>query len=243
MSSPNPSFRSGRESAHPSIFVFRLLITKTSGRKPVTDRYLSKGEKIVYTEMADKKPLIILTGGISRRMNRVFKGSLEIDGLSFIELLLRNLSPLFRETLLVGSQKELERYQGDRRVRIAADRYTGIGPFAGILTAFEITEAEEIFLCPCDSPFVSARIAHELFAARSGFNADITIPLSDNRFYPLIGIYHRKVIPHIRLLVERDRNAIRFLFRKCPTLMVHFKDPAPFLNVNTWDEYERLLGK
>lgn len=193
------------------------------------------------TQGAGRIPLIILTGGISRRMNHVFKGALEIDGLSFVERLIKNLSPIFEETVLAGSQKELEQYENDPRLTVAPDRYLGIGPFAGILTAFETTGAEELFLCPCDSPFVTVEIVRELLAVRWGFNADITIPISGNRFYPLIGLYHRRVVPRIHELVEGGRNAIRFLFRTCPTLMVHFKDPTPFLNINTWEDYERLL--
>jgi len=174
-------------------------------------------------------------------MNYVFKGSLKIEGISFLELLVKNLSPLFGETILVGSQQELESFQSDRQLALAPDRYSGIGPFAGILTAFELTGTDEIFVCPCDSPFLSAAAVRELEEARGGFDVEIAIPISENRFYPLIGFYNRSVVPHIHHLIEQGQNAIRFLFRQCPTLMVHFRDPAPFLNINTWREYETLL--
>jgi molybdopterin-guanine dinucleotide biosynthesis protein A len=186
--------------------------------------------------------LVILTGGYSKRMRYVFKGNLQIEGETFINRLLKNLAPCFRRSFLIGSPSELTRYRRCDNLIISEDHYAGIGPLAGIMTAFELTDSEYVFLSPCDTPFMTRKVIDELYRVVTEYRSEITIPVSNDRFYPLIGFYKRTVYSHIKTLIERDRYAIRFLFRLCQTAIVHFSNASPFENINTWEDYERITG-
>jgi molybdopterin-guanine dinucleotide biosynthesis protein A len=186
--------------------------------------------------------LVILTGGYSKRMGYVFKGNLQIEGETFINRLLKNLAPCFRRSFLIGSPAELTRYRRCDNLIISEDHYTGIGPLAGIMTAFELTDSEYVFLAPCDTPFMTRKVIDELYRVVTEFRSDITIPLSNDRFYPLTGFYKRTVYSHIKTLIESERYAIRFLFRLCPTAIVHFSYASPFENINSWEDYKKISG-
>lgn len=174
-------------------------------------------------------------------MDQVFKGDLMIGGHTFIELLLEGLSAPFFHTCLVGNQPSLQEYQQGSTVSIHRDLYTGIGPLAGVVTAFQAVTTDYVFFCPCDTPFLSLAVVDRLFEERQRYGNEITVPMANDHYYPLIGFYRRTVGEHAQKMVEAKRLAIRNLFRECSTLLVYFKEQRPFQNINTWEEYRTCL--
>ncbi len=121
-----------------------------------------------------KRSAIILAGGFSNRFGQD-KGLLRLGDKPLVLHVLDSISPIVDEILIVvNSTDQEENYTClDSPAEIVVDRYKMQSPVVGTLTGFESVRGEYSLLLPCDSPFISAKVAEFLLESCIGNDAAI----------------------------------------------------------------------
>lgn len=175
---------------------------------------------------------IILIGGKSKRFGRdKVLASLGLRPL--VEHVLDVINPLFPEILLVGHKRE-----GIENFPIIEDLKAGCGPLGGIMTALSSARSDFCFVFAADMPRLSRDlISHMITRAE---DHDIVLPVWSQGREPLHAVYHRRILPVIGSLLERNDLRIFSLIGQVDTLVIpedeirQFADPAEiFSNINT----------
>jgi len=183
--------------------------------------------------MSRDATLIILAGGASRRMGRP-KHLLETAGGTLLEHIVKRLSPLFVESLLVG--RNLGRMAG--RVRLVEDLRPERSPLVGIYSGLRAATTETCFVIGCDMPFVMPELVRELLE-RSGVG-DVVVPTVGGFYEPLLAIYRRSCVPAIERMLDEGRFKVTSFYPEVAVQelsedAVRRIDPdlASFTNLNT----------
>lgn len=145
-----------------------------------------------------------------------------------------------------------------------ADAIPGMGPLGGLLSALEYAKDDGHFsdawriVLSCDTPFVGAPLLRDLLSAAEEDPAqvDAAVPRgADGRLHPLCAVYHRRLAPLLREMLETYRTRSigeAGATRKAPSMhqflegvrlaKVAVSDERMFRNLNTMQEYLAALG-
>jgi molybdenum cofactor guanylyltransferase len=188
--------------------------------------------------------LIILTGGKSSRMG-TNKALLPIEGKTNIEHTIETLGPLFAHTLLVTNAPDMYSWLN---VPLTTDRYPGLGPLAGIHAGLLASPCDKNLVVACDMPFVSVSLASYLVNLEE--NVDAIVPSWESQLQPLFAVYRRNCLSTMeKCLIEGKLRIVNFLnqlsvrFVETEELKLVIQNEEPFTNMNTPEEYERVLAK
>ncbi|WP_162551153.1 molybdenum cofactor guanylyltransferase [Paenibacillus tepidiphilus] len=150
---------------------------------------------------------VILAGGASRRMG-TDKALLEAGGRPLLAVCVSVLSRVAGPVVIACGPEVREGYRFLGLPQVP-DRYPGLGPLAGLQAALTAApaSAEWIAVLACDLPLVPEELLHcmlELARGRAGLQA--VVPAGeDGRVQPLIGLYHRSVLPGLTAALESGR--------------------------------------
>jgi molybdopterin-guanine dinucleotide biosynthesis protein MobB len=147
-------------------------------------------EKIKKTKLYG----LILTGGMSSRMNRE-KCLLSYHGVSQVDYC-HDLLSRSCEKVFVSSRREQASKGFNSDIPRILDRFLDMGPLGGILTAmFEYPRAAWLVL-GCDMPFVDNEVLSKLIQERNPLKM-ATAFVHDEKHYPepLCTIYEPKILP------------------------------------------------
>lgn len=226
---------------------FTLLIATHTGsdRELQIDRQweLKGGTLFPKSNVADSPKGVILAGGRSRRMGQD-KGLLEWRGRSLLELSLTPLRSVAQNPFLIANDA---RYQ-EFGLPIVSDHWPDAGPLGGILTALMATDAERVFVLPCDMPFMEKAVLEEL-ELRSG--PGITVAYTARERHPLIGIYPKSFLEEGKELLEAGVRSVQEALDLLETNSVKWVDLShhqdggkdPFANMNRPEDLEKALEK
>jgi len=178
---------------------------------------------------------IILAGGMSRRLRRR-KATLELDGISLIEMVRRKIAVICDDIAVVSS----EPIEGvDATVRIVSDVYPGCGPLGGIHAGLEHAAGTHAFVVACDMPFLSIPLLRYM-ARQASCGYDVVVPRVGEFIEPLHAVYSRTLRDRAEQLITAGRKEVRALFdgaciHEIDTATVSRLDPAglAFFNLNT----------
>jgi molybdenum cofactor guanylyltransferase len=184
----------------------------------------------------------ILAGGQSRRFGSP-KAFAKRDGLYFFQYSVNAIRPFVKDLYIVSHPTIVSRFQQltDEKVVVDEEAYRGQGPLAGIYTVMKRTDAEWVFVLPCDMPYIrTSTVAKMMEYADEQF--DIIVSAHFGCIQPLVGIYHQRTMKQIeRLLVARD-NRMMSLLDICHVRYVNeqdfSEDEIVFRNINNRQEYD-----
>lgn len=194
---------------------------------------------------ADKNKHIsaaILAGGKSSRIGSD-KAFLKFDDSTFLEHIVKILSVIFNEVIIISDHYERYEYLN---IPIYPDIYKESGPLAGIHSAFINTNSELVFITTCDNPFIAPETIRHL--ANINSSDDAIVYSSDDNIQPLFGVYKRNCLPMlIEQLETKHLSAIEFL-KKVKTKFINpinlpFDAENIFFNVNTLKDYKIAIEK
>lgn len=121
---------------------------------------------------------------------------------------------------------------------LVEDLWPSCGPLGGIYSCLRVSETEWNVFLPCDTPFVPPELIEELLLLRDG--VDLVIPrLPDGKKEPLIGLYHKNLIPLIGSLILRKQLRMTDLLIVSRHRFLGVDDrfmklyPKAFVNFNT----------
>jgi len=178
---------------------------------------------------------LVLAGGESRRMGRD-KALLVRDGhsqLAHIAALLESIT----ERVYVSSRQEQQDDPERSRFENIVDRYEGIGPIAGILSAMDTHPNADWLVVACDLPNIDeptlsfliekAKQKQPFTAFKSNY---------DGLPEPLCALYRCGSDAIIRRFVEDGIVCPRKILMRSDTLLLEQPNPVALDNINTPDD-------
>jgi len=192
---------------------------------------------------------IILAGGPSKRFGRD-KGLVRLKGKVLVRYLLEKVARIVDEkVIVVGSNAQKNTFSPlfEHVADVIVDKYDGHSPLIGALTGFETVQGDYSLLLPCDTPFLSGKIATLLLDVCMGRSA--TIPRWPNGWIePLQAAYNTKsaIVATKKALDQGKRDMLSMInylhgVRYISTLVLQELDPEllTFFNINTFGDLEK----
>jgi molybdenum cofactor guanylyltransferase len=190
--------------------------------------------------MRSRCSLVILAGGLSRRMGRD-KATLPAGDGTLIEHLARRLASVVDETIVAGGASPP--IQG---IRYVPDHQPGLGPLAGMLAGLRVASAPHVWVVGCDLPDVEPALG-ALLRALAG-DSEAVVPRPDKEPEGVCALYARALAPRIEALLEEGERSIKSLLDRSAVRYVSSDelravDPElrSFRNINTPADYEAWL--
>lgn len=165
-----------------------------------------------------------------------------------IERMLRLVGgPVEYRLVVAAADQDLPLLPAD--VMVARDVRSGRGPLEGLLAGLEwgAPLADQFFVCGCDTPFVRPELIEWMFHRMSP-DDDAVVPQEDDRLHPLLAVYHRRVLPTIKRLLESNELRLTGLLEQIATRVVGVDalrsvddELVSFRNLNSPDDYVKAL--
>jgi molybdenum cofactor guanylyltransferase len=187
----------------------------------------------------------VLAGGESRRFGSP-KAFAKREGTYFFQIVVEALRPSVQDIYIVSHPSLVSRFQQmtAEKVMIDEEAYRGQGPLAGIYTVMKQTDAEWVFVLPCDMPYIRpGTVAKMMEYVDDQF--DIIVSAHFGRIQPLVGIYHRRTVKHMEQLLNNKNNRMMSLLELCRVRYVNeqdfLEDEIVFRNINNRQEYDNFM--
>ena len=179
----------------------------------------------------------LLAGGKSQRM-QVDKATLILKGESLFSRGVRTLKTVCSDILIAGKRDDL----ASLTIPSYADSFPG-SSLGGLHTAIHHAANDWVCVLPCDLPFPSPRLLKKLLQHREGHDAVIPRTLLGSE--PLIGCYHKRVLPIIEQQITAGEMRLTSLLERLNVYYVAPEDLPPgwkraLYNLNSPDDLQRL---
>ncbi|MFP7232192.1 molybdenum cofactor guanylyltransferase [Bacillus subtilis] len=187
---------------------------------------------------------LLLAGGASRRFGEP-KAFVNWRGRMFYEWAKMALG---EHAVIISRPEFIDRFQenGETEVYPDVEPFQGMGPLAGIYTAFKKTDGDLYTVLSCDTPLIQRRTMLELKRLMTD-GTDAVVPVSDGREQPLIAIYHKRIMPILYDQLSEKRLRISDLLGRISVRYIQAEEiganPAEFININTRDDFNCLEEK
>lgn len=189
------------------------------------------------TEQPNPTYGLVLAGGESRRMGRD-KALLAREGRSQLEYMVELLATVTDRVFVSARRSQRDDAERNRFPQIV-DRYDGIGPVAGILSALEEHPGVNWLVVACDLPNVDAATLEYLLQNHSEANQFTAFRSSyDGLPEPLCAIYPAGSDAAIRSFVDGGVVCPRKILIRSDTALLEQPNPHALDNVNTPEDLE-----
>jgi molybdopterin-guanine dinucleotide biosynthesis protein A len=189
------------------------------------------------TEQPNPTYGLVLAGGESRRMGRD-KALLAREGRSQLEYMVELLATVTDRVFVSARRSQRDDVERGRFPQIV-DRYDGIGPVAGILSALEEHPGVDWLVVACDLPNVDAVTLEYLLQNHSEANQFTAFRSSyDGLPEPLCAIYPAGSDAAIRSFVDGGVVCPRKILIRSYTTLLEQPNPHALDNVNTPEDLE-----
>ncbi len=200
-----------------------------------------------------KRSAVILAGGFSKRFGQD-KGLVQLLGKPLILHVLDTISGVVDETVVVvSSEGQIDPIECllQGKANIVVDKGRTQSPLIGASTGFGNAKGKYSLLLPCDTPFVSSRIASLLLDLC--INKSAVIPRWPNGYIePLQAVYHTKsALTATKTALKEKKLDLRSMIahlksiRYVSTLVLEQIDSEllTFFNINTLEDLRKAEYK
>lgn len=181
---------------------------------------------------------IVLNGGGSTRMGRD-KSQLIVGGKCSMDRVTAVLSEVSSTVVINQTEQDHPDYQ------TIPDMHKDAGPLAGLFAVMKAKKESWFLLSACDTPFVTVEL-YSYISTYMDEETDAIIPVYEDRFHPLTGAYHRRILPKLEKYLEDGGRSVRGFFSEISTKKVdHYPGidedllSQHFFNMNRPKDYER----
>jgi molybdopterin-guanine dinucleotide biosynthesis protein A len=191
---------------------------------------------------ADTVHGLVLTGGRSRRMG-LDKALLQRDGDTQLARAVQVLQGELDKVFVSVREDQAGESQRARFPQIV-DRYDGMGPVAGILSALEFDRNAAWLVVACDLPNLDTATVRYLLDHRSGSNPVTAFrSSSDGMPEPLCAVYEPASLTAIKAFVDEGLHCPRKMLIRSDTHLLEQPNPHALDNVNTPEDLQRAAGR
>ncbi|MFT4754107.1 MAG: molybdopterin-guanine dinucleotide biosynthesis protein A [Salibacteraceae bacterium] len=185
-----------------------------------------------YSVLNKELTVIILAGGQSARMG-TDKGLLSVQGVSFIQKLVKKANSFCGQTLISVGKHNQEAY-ANLNVDLVVDENAKMGPIGGIVSALKRVKTPWFMLISVDSPWVSEVAMSALWQAKKGF--DGVLLASPYNVHPLVGVYHRKTFLIWETALKEGNLRVMSVIAKLNVNTVS----QDVVNINTREDFKAM---
>lgn len=177
---------------------------------------------------------VVLAGGLARRMGGDDKGLVSLAGKPMAAHVVDAIRPAVN-SVVINANRNHEQYAA-LGVDVVADRHADHpGPLAGLAAGIEALDTPLVFMCPCDSPFISASLI-QLLVDGIG-DADIAAPHDGERLQPVFALVRSRCAESLnRYLAAGERKIDRWYESEHFVSVDAHSERAAFRNINTPEE-------
>ncbi len=182
---------------------------------------------------------IVLIGGKSTRFGKD-KVVASVGNKLLIQHVIEVIEPLFDEVILIGHKRE-----DLNTFTIVEDLRPGCGPLGGIYTALSAARTPHSFVFAADMPYLHERFISYMISCAA--DHDVIIPVWSKGREPLHAIYHKRVLPVVKSLLDADMFKVYNLLSQVDTLTIpeetirQFGRPEEiFANINTLHDIQNM---
>ncbi len=191
----------------------------------------------------EKLTAFVLAGGRSSRMGSD-KAFLKVGGQTLLDRTLGVADKVAAKTVIVGPRERYSAYG-----ETVEDVYSDCGPMSGIHAALASTATDLNLILSVDLPKLEPEFLSWLAEQAANSRELAVIPQTPDGIQPLCGIYRRSLLPLVEKMLTSDDYKVDHLFSQAPTRYLSPQEIQAagfssnlFLNVNTPQEYEILVG-
>jgi len=179
---------------------------------------------------------IILAGGKSSRMGSD-KGLLELNGTTFLSLIIEAVKPLVNDIIIVSNNSAYDQY-GYKRVD---DIIENAGPVAGLHSGLFHSKTEHNLVVSCDVPLITTAVLNTLIEGND-VSFDVIQLQSQNKTMPLIALYKKQCMDTFLGLLQSDERRLRFAVAqlKTKTIILDGKFDKFVKNINTVEQLNEI---
>jgi molybdenum cofactor guanylyltransferase len=197
-------------------------------------------------------PVILLAGGLSRRMGGGDKALRLLAGRPLLAHVIERMAGQ-AGPLVINANGDPARFVGFG-LPVVADALPGHpGPLAGVLTGMlwaraNVPAAADIVTVPADGPFLPSDLVGRLMQGREAQEAELACAASGGRIHPVVGLWPVALADALRRAIEGEGvRRVGEWAGQHRRAIVDFPTVGgdPFLNVNTLEDLaaaERLLA-
>jgi molybdopterin-guanine dinucleotide biosynthesis protein A len=192
--------------------------------------------------------VVILAGGIGRRMGGMNKALLNYGDEAFIERQLRVAAHGSDEIIVVSNDRAISSLLHNRsNVTIIPDIYIGEGPLAGLHAGLLAASSSSVWLLGCDQPFLNVAAAHYMNERLENSTYQAVLPVIGGKPQPLHALYRKEIALQVQAQLEQGERRILSLLDHitwCGIQEVEFTDqgiPLSFADdVDTPEQYAEI---
>ena len=175
----------------------------------------------------------VLAGGAGRRMGRRKDTLVLADGRTMLAVVAAAVGDVCRRVVVLGdAETNLPRIE---------DLRPGQGPLAGVEALLASGDDTQYLVCPCDLPLITPSLLRRL--TEPGGVAAVFQVEGEADFWPMPVRVSVQALGAVRAHLDGGRRAVHDLVRALEpeVITVSREEAAALANVNTPDDYERLL--
>ena len=180
---------------------------------------------------------LVLAGGKSQRMGSD-KGSLVYhNDLPQRNYMYQLVGSLTEEVYLSCHPDQVAEFDG--QFNLLPDRFIDLGPFGGMLTAFQDDPDAAWLVVACDLPFIDAACLNHLVRNRNTSQIATAFHNPDSGFpEPLITIWEPRAYSSLLMFLSQGYSCPRKVLINSPVEEIEATNPDWLTNVNTPEEYQ-----
>ncbi len=190
--------------------------------------------------------ILVLAGGLGRRMSGADKGWVEWGGSSLVECILDQLQmqSSTEMPIVISANRNIQRYQSLGYPVLKDHNFSfetgGLGPLAGIQQALKSNRARRWITWPVDSPIVPKHYIKRMTQTQSPM---VVAEQKGRKHYAHMSISERLSIP-LEEYIHAKRRSIKGFLAQYPSEAVQFDlNEGLLLNFNTHEEAKACLRK
>jgi len=185
--------------------------------------------------------VVILAGGLARRMGGADKGLVMLDGRPLVAHVAEALAPQVNE-LLINANRNLDRYAA-LGYPVVQDEMEGFqGPLAGMLSAMRRAAHPLLLVVPCDAPLLPPDFATRMRRALEESGADLAVATDGSRLQPVHALLRCRLAGDLEEFLAGEERKIDRWYARHSMAKVAFP-PETFYNVNTPEQLAGLEEK
>jgi len=179
---------------------------------------------------------LVLAGGESTRMG-TDKGLMDYHGIPQREYLLKLLKSFTTEAYISCRPGQIE----DALIPVIEDHYEDLGPFGGILSAFQYDPTAAWLVVACDFPLLDHDAITQLIRERD--TTSLATSFLDTHTLmpePWITILEPGIYPLLREYYSKGKSSLRGVLVDYNSTCIRAENPDILLNANTPEEAEQM---
>ncbi len=202
------------------------------------DKISNHISKIIESQIAEIIG-VVFAGGKSTRMGKD-KGEITYHQTNQREHLANLLKPFCKEIYLSGGVNQTF----DSGFKTIQDTFIGLGPYGGLLSAFQKFPNNSICTLPIDVPFVDEEMMQQLFKNRNPQKLATCFHNPETKFpEPLITIWEPKAYPVLLNYLSKGYSCPRKVLINTDIEELHPSNPEKLFNANTPQERDFAIKR